>query len=232
MKEAPGTKPAARGPRRGELLEVEIDSLAFGGNGVARLALEDGRSFVVFVRAGLPGDTVRARVTKVQRRHAEAIATAVLEPGPVRVEAPCKHYPACGGCRFQDLAYGIRGHEVEFQQLGLIDTFVPVGVFPGIAGEGIHVMEEPVCGHHYQLILAGVVADERKRERDIQLRGIVALGKDGKGCKAGIVFQTVAKSRPEPAPGNDLTVRTPGVMVGADGGAGCHIALSHHQRCA
>ena len=36
----------------------------------------------------------------------------------------------------------------------------------------------------------------------------------------------------EPAPGNDLTVRTPGVMVGADGGAGCHIALSHHQRCA
>jgi 23S rRNA (uracil1939-C5)-methyltransferase len=44
-------------------------------------------------------------VTKVQRRHAEAITTAVLEPGPVRVDAPCVHYPACGGCRFQDLAY-------------------------------------------------------------------------------------------------------------------------------
>ena len=26
-------------------------------------------------------------------------------PGPQRVEAPCAHYPACGGCRFQDLAY-------------------------------------------------------------------------------------------------------------------------------
>ncbi len=78
-----------------------VDSLAFGGNGVARL---DG--FVVFVRAGRPGDTVRARVTKVQRRHAEAITTEVLEAGPQRVEAPCAHYPACGGCRFQDLAYG------------------------------------------------------------------------------------------------------------------------------
>ena len=32
--------------------------------------------------AGLPGDTVRARVTKVQRRHAEAITTEVLEAGP------------------------------------------------------------------------------------------------------------------------------------------------------
>ena len=90
---------------RGDELELQVESLAFGGNGVARLALDDGRGFVVFVRRGLPGDTVRARVTKVQRRHAEAIATDVLAPGPERVEAPCAHYPACGGCRFQDLAY-------------------------------------------------------------------------------------------------------------------------------
>ncbi|MFL6029792.1 MAG: 23S rRNA (uracil(1939)-C(5))-methyltransferase RlmD [Gaiellaceae bacterium] len=81
-------------------LELTIDSLAYGGNGVARL-----NGFVVFVRRGLPGDTVRARVTKVQRRHAEALATEVLTPGPQRVDAPCAHYPACGGCRFQDLAY-------------------------------------------------------------------------------------------------------------------------------
>jgi 23S rRNA (uracil1939-C5)-methyltransferase len=81
-------------------LELRVDDLAYGGNGVARL---DG--FVVFVRRGLPGDRVRARVTKVKRNHAEALATEVLEPGPARVEAPCAHYPACGGCRFQDLAY-------------------------------------------------------------------------------------------------------------------------------
>jgi 23S rRNA (uracil1939-C5)-methyltransferase len=81
-------------------LELEIESLAYGGNGVARL---DG--FVVFVRRGLPGDRVRARVTKVKRSHAEALAVDVLEGGPDRVAAPCSHYPACGGCRFQDLAY-------------------------------------------------------------------------------------------------------------------------------
>ena len=85
---------------RDDELELEIESLAFGGNGVARL-----NGFVVFVRRGLPGDKVRARITKVQRRHAEALAVEVLEPSPKRVEAPCDHYPACGGCRFQDLAY-------------------------------------------------------------------------------------------------------------------------------
>ncbi len=86
--------------QRGDELELRVDSLAYGGNGVARL-----NGFVVFVRRGLPGDVVRATVTKVQRRHAEADATEVVEAGPQRVEASCSHYPACGGCRFQDLAY-------------------------------------------------------------------------------------------------------------------------------
>jgi 23S rRNA (uracil1939-C5)-methyltransferase len=84
-------------------LELDVESLAYGGNGVARL---DG--FVVFVRRGLPGDRVRARVTKVKRGFAEALATEVLTPGPNHVEAPCAHYPACGGCRFQDLDYAVQ----------------------------------------------------------------------------------------------------------------------------
>src|SRR6185503_6442137 len=81
-------------------VDLRIDSLAYGGNGVARL-----NGFVVFVRRGLPGDLVRARVTKVKRSHAEAEAVEVLEPGAPRVDAPCIHFPACGGCRYQDLAY-------------------------------------------------------------------------------------------------------------------------------
>ena len=55
----PAGKAGARG-RTGA--RAPIDSLAYGGNGVARL-----NGFVVFVRRGLPGDTVRARVTKVKR---------------------------------------------------------------------------------------------------------------------------------------------------------------------
>ncbi len=81
-------------------IEVSIESLAYGGNGVGRL-----NGFVVFVRRGLPGDTVKARITKVKRNHAEALATEVVKPGPKHVDAPCAHYPECGGCRFQDLAY-------------------------------------------------------------------------------------------------------------------------------
>src|SRR5690348_12699152 len=105
--------------QRDEELDLTIESLAYSGNGVAR---HDG--FVVFVRRGLPGDTVRARVTKVQRRHAEAVVTEVVAPGPARVDWPCAHYPACGGCRFQDLAYAA---QLEAKQGWVEDSLRRIG---------------------------------------------------------------------------------------------------------
>ena len=105
---------------KNEELELHVDSLAYGGNGVARL-----NGFVVFVRRGLPGDVVRARVTKVKRNHAEALATEVVRPGPNRVEAPCTHYhEGCGGCRFQDLAYDA---QLEAKQEQVRDALRRIG---------------------------------------------------------------------------------------------------------
>jgi 23S rRNA (uracil1939-C5)-methyltransferase len=115
-------------------LELTIDRLAYGGNGVARL-----NGFVVFVRRGLPGDTVRARVTKVQRRHAEALATEVVKPSPLRVPAPCAHYPACGGCRFQDLAYET---QVEAKHEQVADALQRIGGVSEPALEPIVPAEE------------------------------------------------------------------------------------------
>jgi len=112
-------------------VDVAIDSLAYGGNGVARL-----NGFVLFVRRGLPGDTVRARVTKVKRNHAEAVATEVLVASGHRVDAPCAHFPACGGCRFQDLAYEV---QLEQKQAQVADALRRIG---GIAEPPL----EPILG--------------------------------------------------------------------------------------
>ncbi len=104
---------------KGDELELDVESLAFGGNGVART-----NGFVVFVRRGLPGDRVRARVTKVKRGFAEATATAILQPGPQRVEPVCAHFGACGGCRFQDFAYDAQLVQKEAQ---VRDSLVRLG---------------------------------------------------------------------------------------------------------
>ena len=107
--------------RTGEEVELRVDSLAYGGNGVGRL---DG--FVVFVRGGLPGDLVRARATKVKRGFAEATRTALLEPGPDRVAAPCRHFGVCGGCRFQDYAYE---KQLAAKEAQVHDALVRLGGF-------------------------------------------------------------------------------------------------------
>ena len=85
---------------RGQEIDLEVDSLAFGGRGVARHG-----ELVVFVSRALPGDRVRARVTKLKRRHAEAFAVEVLDAGPGRVTPRCAHFGVCGGCAWQDLDY-------------------------------------------------------------------------------------------------------------------------------
>jgi 23S rRNA (uracil1939-C5)-methyltransferase len=105
--------------RTGEELELQIDSLAYGGNGVGRL-----NGFVVFVRGAFPGDRVRAKVTKVKRGFAEASASAVLQPSPSRVEAPCPHFGVCGGCRFQSLDYDV---QVASKEQQVRDALVRIG---------------------------------------------------------------------------------------------------------
>ncbi|MBV9049831.1 MAG: TRAM domain-containing protein, partial [Solirubrobacterales bacterium] len=73
-------------PARGDELELTIESLAFGGAGVARL---DG--YVVFVAGGMPGDRVRAIVGKRKRAYAQARAVEILQAGPERIEPRAAH---------------------------------------------------------------------------------------------------------------------------------------------
>jgi 23S rRNA (uracil1939-C5)-methyltransferase len=97
---ATSPRPAAR-LRRGEQLEVDIDSLAFGGRGVARA---DG--YVVFVAGGLPGDRVRAEVTKAKRKFAEARAVELVRPAADRMADRCVHDgEPCPGAPWQGLPY-------------------------------------------------------------------------------------------------------------------------------
>ena len=87
-------------PKKGQTLVLEIDDLAYGGRGLARV---DG--FAVFVDRALPGDTVEARVYRKKKNYAEARVLEILQPSADRVQAPCRYSGHCGGCRLQALSY-------------------------------------------------------------------------------------------------------------------------------
>jgi len=86
--------------KRGDLLTVTIDDLAFGGEGVGRV---DG--YVVFVKGGVPGDSLQVRLTQARSRFGRGVIEAIDQPSPHRVEPPCPYFGRCGGCRLQQLNY-------------------------------------------------------------------------------------------------------------------------------
>ncbi|HEY3765291.1 MAG TPA: 23S rRNA (uracil(1939)-C(5))-methyltransferase RlmD [Gaiellales bacterium] len=112
---------------RDQEIELVIDRLAYGGRGVARHG-----ELVVFVARALPGDRVRARVTKFKRRYAEARAIELLEPGPGRVEPRCAHFGICGGCAWQDLDYS---EQVRHKHAQVVDAIERLGGFEGVVPE-------------------------------------------------------------------------------------------------
>jgi 23S rRNA (uracil1939-C5)-methyltransferase len=122
-------KPAAK-RHRGEQLEVEVDSLAFGGRGVARA---DG--MVVFVAGALPGDRVRAEVTKAKRRFAEAQTVELLRPGADRVADRCTHGgEPCPGAPWQGLPYE---RQLSHKQQQVDDALRRIGGLDGFELEPI-----------------------------------------------------------------------------------------------
>ena len=79
---------------------AEIESLDHEGRGVTHV---DGK--VVFVDGALPGESVRFRRTRRQRRHDEAAVVEVLRASPDRVAPRCAHFGTCGGCALQHLSH-------------------------------------------------------------------------------------------------------------------------------
>ncbi|HEU4979225.1 MAG TPA: 23S rRNA (uracil(1939)-C(5))-methyltransferase RlmD [Solirubrobacteraceae bacterium] len=117
-------------PDKGQELELRIDALAYGGAGVARA---DG--YVVFVRGAVPGDRVRAVLTKRKRGYGEARVLELLEGSPDRVPALADH----PGAPWQVLPYE---RQLEVKQEQVEDALRRLGGLDGFALEPIVAAEE------------------------------------------------------------------------------------------
>jgi 23S rRNA (uracil1939-C5)-methyltransferase len=122
-------------PHPGDILDLSIDTLAYGGQGLAHA---DG--FVVFVRGAVPGDLVRARVSKRKRGYAEAQLIEVLQPADLRVAPQCGHAESCGGCEWQTVDYAA---QLDYKQRQVVESLQHIGGLDGYAVEAIRAMDQP-----------------------------------------------------------------------------------------
>jgi len=141
-----------------ELLELRIDALAAGGDGVGRAP--DGR--VVFVPFAAPGDRARVRVTERHRRFARGRLDEVLAPGPARREPVCPVFGTCGGCTWQHLDYAA---QVEAKRGILRDALERLGGLRLAAAPEVRPAPAPYAyrGRARVLLNRGRVGFRRRR---------------------------------------------------------------------
>ena len=110
--------------RKGDIIEVRIDRVAFGGQGIARV---DG--LVIFVKGAIPGDRVRALIFRKKKAYAEAKIQELLVPSPDRIEAPCPYFGICGGCQWQHVTYE---RQLEYKRGHVAEALSHIGSLSGI----------------------------------------------------------------------------------------------------
>jgi 23S rRNA (uracil1939-C5)-methyltransferase len=110
--------------KKGQLLELEVYGIAFGGKGIAKV-----NGLTVFVEKAVPMDHVLARIVKKKKQYAEARVDNLNKPSPFRVTPRCKYSGFCGGCKWQFLHYG---KQLEYKQQHVVDSIERIGQIYGV----------------------------------------------------------------------------------------------------
>jgi len=78
----------------GQRLELDITTVAFGGDGIGR-----SDNFVIFVPFVIAGERVEVQIVEVKKRFATADLIRVITPAASRVAPRCPYYANCAGCQ-------------------------------------------------------------------------------------------------------------------------------------
>jgi len=105
--------------KAGDIIEVKIDTVAFGGDGVGRID-----NIVIFVPFTVDGDVVEVEVTGVKKKYLRGKIKKILAPSPQRVEPRCLYFSECGGCQYQHILYE---YQLEIKKRQVIESFERIG---------------------------------------------------------------------------------------------------------
>lgn len=110
--------------KKGEIVELSIDTTAFGGKGFTKI---DGKA--VFVEGAIPNDIVLAKITRRKKSHLEARVTEIVKPSPFRLDPPCEYSGYCGGCKWQFLSYD---QQLAYKKQHVVDALEHIGLIKGV----------------------------------------------------------------------------------------------------
>ena len=128
----------------GQVVQVEIGSVAHGGHFVARY-----NGQVIFVRHGITSEIANIKITSVSSKIAHADLIEVVQASPNRVNPPCSYAGSCGGCDFQHINLVAQR---SFKSEIIKEQFLRIGKMDLVAlGFEVNVKAvEPADGLHWR----------------------------------------------------------------------------------
>ncbi|MBE5872081.1 MAG: 23S rRNA (uracil(1939)-C(5))-methyltransferase RlmD [Lachnospiraceae bacterium] len=120
---------------KNELVELQITDIGTEGEGIGKA-----EGYTIFVKDAMPGDKVRAKLTKVKKNFAYARLDKVLTPSKDRVVPVCKYARQCGGCQIQAMDYPA---QCAFKQNKVKNDLIRIG---GFDEELVESVMEPIVG--------------------------------------------------------------------------------------
>lgn len=111
--------------KKGDIFEARIETIEFPNKGIVHI---DGEKTVI--KNGIPGQLVRAGISKKRKGKCEARLLEVLEPSPLEQQKLCcPHGGICGGCLYQGLPYEEQLKIKEQQVRQLLDPVCEPGTY-------------------------------------------------------------------------------------------------------
>lgn len=121
--------------QKNEIYTVTVTDFAAEGEGIGKI---DG--YPLFVKDALPGDVIKARLTKVKKTYAYARIEKLLQPSPDRIAAVCPYARQCGGCQIQELSYR---KQLEYKERKVFNNLLRLG---GVPEKLLTEIMEPIIG--------------------------------------------------------------------------------------
>jgi len=129
--------------KTGDRFECVVESVAFGGDGVARV---DG--MVAFVAGALPGEKLVAAITSVKSDYLVAKVSEIKTPSPRRITPACPLFGRCPGCAYMHADYSCE-LELKTGQLRHLLSAVENAPEP----ECVSTPSEPCLGYRNKIVL-------------------------------------------------------------------------------
>ncbi|HOO28424.1 MAG TPA: 23S rRNA (uracil(1939)-C(5))-methyltransferase RlmD [Lachnospiraceae bacterium] len=91
--------------KKEQILEGTVQTIKFPNKGIVSISEDSSEKRQCIVKHVLPGQRIRFAVQKFRSGSCEGRLLEVLERSPAEADSACRHFPACGGCAYQNLPY-------------------------------------------------------------------------------------------------------------------------------